>query len=78
MDIEVRKLHFIQEFLAIHNEKVIDKLEAVLKQEGREQGNERVSLEQYNQELDEANARIEGGEYVSQDEVKRESDSWLK
>ncbi len=33
MDIEVRKLHFIQEILSISNEKIIDKLESLLKEE---------------------------------------------
>jgi hypothetical protein len=33
MDIATRKLHFIQDVLAVNNEKIIDKLEALLKNE---------------------------------------------
>ncbi|WP_421977368.1 hypothetical protein [Roseivirga seohaensis] len=33
MDIKAKKLHFIQEVLALTNEKVIDKLESLLKRE---------------------------------------------
>lgn len=37
---------------------------------------ESISIEQYNRELDEANIRIETGEYVSNDDVRNESESW--
>ena len=33
MELQTRKLHFIQEILSINNEEVIDKLEMVLKEE---------------------------------------------
>ncbi|MDH5400270.1 MAG: hypothetical protein OEX02_19105 [Cyclobacteriaceae bacterium] len=33
MDIQTRKLHFIQEILALSNEKIIEKLEGLLKLE---------------------------------------------
>jgi hypothetical protein len=33
MDIQTKKLHFIQEILALKNEKIIDKLESILKKE---------------------------------------------
>lgn len=36
MDLQTRKLHFIEEILAISDEKVIEKLESVLKKEQQE------------------------------------------
>lgn len=36
-----------------------------------------VSIEQYNRELEEANIRINAGEYVTHEEVKKESKSWV-
>ena len=33
---------------------------------------------EYNQELEEANAEVEAGNYVTHDEVKKKFDSWLK
>ncbi len=33
MDLQAKKLHFIQEILSISNERIIDKLETVLKKE---------------------------------------------
>jgi len=37
-----------------------------------------ISEEQYNKELDEANTRIDAGEYLTHDEVEKESKSWVK
>jgi hypothetical protein len=33
MDLQVRKIHFVQEFLRVNNEKIIAKLEDILKSE---------------------------------------------
>jgi hypothetical protein len=37
---------------------------------------ERISAEQYNQEIDEAIARVEAGEFYSQQEVEKMSKEW--
>jgi len=37
----------------------------------------RISIEQYNKEIDQANARMDAGKYISHDDVKKESASWL-
>lgn len=37
---------------------------------------ERVSLEQYNKEIDEAVARVEAGDFYTQDEVEKMSKEW--
>lgn len=78
MDLQTRKLHFIKAILSIGNEQVIEKLEALLRKEQHKAENERVSIEQYNHELDEANSRIESGDYTSHSDVKKEADTWLK
>lgn len=38
----------------------------------------RISIDQYNRELEEANSRIDAGEFVTHEYVKKESKSWLK
>ncbi|MCK5371448.1 MAG: hypothetical protein KAQ62_22960 [Cyclobacteriaceae bacterium] len=43
MDIQTRKLNFIQEILAISNEKVISKLESLLKKE-KKKDEQRLSV----------------------------------
>jgi len=42
-----------------------------------QESHHRVSIEQYNRELEEANAWIDAGEYVTYEEVKKQSKSWL-
>ncbi len=78
MDLHIKKLHFIEEILTISNEKLIDKLEALLKKEQEKEDSQRVSIEQYNREIEEANNRIESGGYTAHNDVKRESETWLK
>ena len=37
---------------------------------------ERISIEQYNKEIDEAIARVEAGEFYTQEEVEKMSKEW--
>ena len=37
---------------------------------------QRISIKQYNIEIDEAMARIDAGEYITQEEVEKESKHW--
>ncbi|MBK6275995.1 MAG: hypothetical protein IPF58_15490 [Saprospirales bacterium] len=37
---------------------------------------QRISIKQYNLEIDEAMARIDAGEYITQEEVEKESKHW--
>lgn len=78
MDLQTRKLHFIESILSFGNEQIIEKLEALLKKEQQKEDSQRVSIEQYNRELEEANSRIESGQYTSHEDVKKESETWLK
>lgn len=41
-----------------------------------EQPGERISLEQYNKEIDEAVARVEKGEFYTQEEVEKMAKDW--
>ncbi len=43
---------------------------------GRENNAARVSIEQYNKEIDEAIARVEAGEFYTHEEVERMSKEW--
>lgn len=37
---------------------------------------EKISLEQYNKEIDEAIARVEAGEFYSQEEIEKMAKEW--
>ena len=43
---------------------------------GQEKKSARISIEQYNKEIDEAIARVEAGEYYTQEEVERMAKDW--
>ena len=43
---------------------------------GREKKNPRISIEQYNKEIDEAIARVEAGDFHTHEEVEKMSKEW--
>ncbi len=76
MDLQTRKLNFIESILPIGSERIIKKLEALLKKEQQKEENQRINVEQYNREIEEANANIEKGDFYTQDEVEKMSKKW--
>ena len=76
MDLEARKYEFIQKLFNV-NETLFEQLENVLKK-GIKESSERISLEQYNKELDEAEADIEAGNYYTMEEARKISSQWGK
>ena len=66
MDIEVRKLHFIQEFLRVSDEELVSKLEKLLRIERKKKLEEEIrpmTLKEFNETIDKseddfANARV--------------------
>ena len=53
---------------------ILSVIKSFLTLKGREP--QRISIEQYNQELDEALARINAGNYLTQEEVEKQSAKW--
>ena len=53
---------------------VLQMLKTFLK--GRPKKSSRISIEQYNKEIDEAIARVEAGEFYTQEEVEKMSKDW--
>ncbi len=72
MDLKTEKLHLIEWLVALKDKSIIEDL--VKWKEERQ----RISIEQYNKELDDANTRIEAGDFTSHEDVVKESASWLK
>lgn len=73
MGLEERKYEFIQKLFTV-NETLFEKLETVLNEEAIE--SQRISIEQYNKELDESIAQIERGEFYTQEEVEKMAKEW--
>jgi predicted transcriptional regulator len=70
MDLRTKKYTMIEKIMQL-DEKAVEKLEASLNEILGE-----VSIEQYNRELDEANAAIDRGEYVEHADAVKRIRSW--
>ena len=67
---EALKLELMEWLATVHDKTVIHEL-AKWKEE-----HQHISVEQYNKEIDEANAAIDRGDFYTQDEVEKRSNSW--
>jgi hypothetical protein len=73
MDIQTRKISFIQEFLRIQNEEIISSLEKLLKVRKSEffaKENIPMDLEQFNKEIDQAIIDSENDNVIKATDLK--------
>ena len=79
MDLQSRKLNFIQEFLRLKNEDLINKLERLLRSEKQKQFEENLnpmSLDEFNQIIDSAEKDSISNNVTPARDLKKEIDSW--
>ena len=79
MDIHTKKLHFVQEFLRLKDESLIDKLNNLLKTERKkkiEKELKPLSKKEFNDMIDSAESDSKNGRLTSARELKNEIDSW--
>jgi predicted transcriptional regulator len=74
MDINTERALLIRELQQVEDISLLKAIKAVLHYGLKSEG--RISIEQYNRELDEAEARIEKGEFFTQEEVKKMAKGW--
>ena len=72
--LEKELLQYILQLDEAEKKSVLQMLKTFLK--GREKKIPRITIEQYNKEIDEAIARVEAGEYYTHQEVERMSKDW--
>ncbi len=72
--LEHELLKYILQLDDAEKKSVLQMLKTFVK--GREKKVSRISVEQYNKEIDEAIARVEAGEFYTHDEVVRMSKEW--
>lgn len=80
MDIQARKIHFVQEFLRLKNEKLISKFEKILmaeKQMDYEKTLEPMTLVELNSIIDNAEDDSRNGRLTSVHDLKKDIDSWI-
>ncbi len=79
MELEARKLEFIQEFLRLQNEEIISELETFLrsrKAELIEQNLKPMTIEQYDDEMDQAMEDSKSGRMIEVNDLKAKIQKW--
>ena len=79
MELELRKINFIQEFLRIQDETVISDLEKLLlktKSDSYEKNLKPMSIEQFNSEIDQSEDDIKNGRIITAEELKSKIKQW--
>ena len=72
MDLRITQLELIEMLLQTKKETVLDKVRILLETEQPK----RISIEQYNKEIDEAVKDIENGEYYTHEEALKIANQW--
>jgi isopentenyldiphosphate isomerase len=79
MDLQSRKLQFIQEFLRINSEEIINKLDKFMHEERKkihEQELKPMSLEQFNEMIDRSEDDFANGRVIEVNDLKNEIAKW--
>tara|TARA_B100000949_G_C14011628_1_gene337521 strand:- start:203 stop:445 length:243 start_codon:yes stop_codon:yes gene_type:complete len=79
MDLEARKISFVQEFLRLQNEEIVSGLEKLLrksKAELTEKNFKPMSMEQYNAEIDQAMEDSKNGRMIKATDLKAKIQKW--
>lgn len=71
MSTKESKLELIEWLVGIEDDSTIAALVSMMKDQ------KRITVEEYNHQLDAAEERVAAGSYVSQEELKSESREWL-
>lgn len=74
MDIKTERSLLIKELQQVEDMSLLRTIKAVLHYGLKNEG--RISIEQYNRELEDAEARIEQGKFFTQEEVEKMAKGW--
>jgi len=79
MNIQTRKLVLIEEFLRISDEKIIEKLESLIRHEKKnlhDREQQPMSIKTFHEMIDKAKNDSETGKVISQQDLKKKIKSW--
>lgn len=79
MDLEARKISFVQEFLRLQNEEIVSGLEKLLrkrKAELTEKNFKPMTIEQYDAEIDQAMEDSKNGRMIKATDLKAKIQKW--
>jgi hypothetical protein len=74
MDINAEKARLIKELQQVEDLSLLRAIKAILHYGLKNEG--RISIEQYNRELDEAEAEIDRGEFITHEDFKKQMKAW--
>lgn len=79
MDIQTKKINFIQEFLRLKDEELVNKLDSLLKLEKKKKFDKETipySKEEFNAIIDKSEKDSKDGKVISADDLKNDIDTW--
>jgi hypothetical protein len=81
MDIQAEKLHLIEELTRVQDIHIIEQIKELLKQKnnpivGFEIDGNPITRKQLIKRIEEAETRIDNGEYITQQDLEKESENW--
>lgn len=79
MNLEARKIEFVQEFLKLQSEEVVTRLEKLLRKEkitSKNQVFEPMTIEMLNSRIDQSMDDSKNGRLIEADELKAQIDKW--
>ena len=79
MDLQSRKIEFVQEFLKIQNEEVVSRLEKFLRSENNSELNdefEPMTMDEFNSRIDKSMEDSKNGRLIKASDLKAKIDKW--
>ena len=79
MDLQSRKIEFVQEFLKIQNEEVVSRLEKFLRSENNSELNdefEPMTMDEFNSRIDKYMEDSKNGRLIKASDLKAKIDKW--
>jgi len=79
MDIQTIKLSLLQKLMDVSNPSLLEKIEKILDKEmivGYTVDGQPLTKDAYNKRLQKAEEQIKAGDFLTQEELERESENW--
>lgn len=79
MDLQTRKIAFVQEFLKVQSEEVVLMLEKLLRKENKtskDDGFESMSIQEFNERIDKSMEDSKLGRLIEANDLKAKIDKW--
>ena len=79
MDLQTRKIEFIQEFLKVQSEEVISRLDKILHNENKyteQEDLKPMTVQEFNHQIDESMNDSENGRLIKANDLKSDIEKW--